>query len=80
MGYRERVIVEAVCDVCKKDIGDRSIRVGTLETRAPGARGRSERWEVAFHAVCYKKLVSTAIKPKPAASSRAKRTRTRSER
>jgi hypothetical protein len=62
MGLKEVLVLEATCDFCGETIPDGKARVGTLEARRQGARGRGERWEVAFHEACYKKMTKTATK------------------
>ena len=63
MGVRERVVTEFVCDICKKAIGDGAGKIGALEAKTAGARGRGERWMLVFHDTCYRELVSLATKP-----------------
>ncbi|MBI4729427.1 MAG: hypothetical protein HY775_07995 [Acidobacteria bacterium] len=64
MGVRERVVREFVCDFCKKQIPvGQPAKVGRLDARTQGARGRGEQRELAFHTECYGTLVSSAARP-----------------
>lgn len=60
MGTRERVIIELVCDLCKKTIKRGPPLVGQLSLKPNGRRGRAKSHEVAFHPGCADKLVETA--------------------
>lgn len=64
MGVRERVVREFVCDFCKKQIPvGQPAKVGRLDARTQGARGRGEQRELAFHPECYGNLISSAARP-----------------
>jgi len=59
MGVKERVVLEVVCDVCKRDVPQGSRKIGTLAVRSEGARGRASEYQVAFHVSCLNKLVDS---------------------
>lgn len=81
MGVKEQVVLEVVCDVCKKDVPKGSRRkIGTLSVKTEGARGRASEYQVAFHVSCLDKLVDTASSGtgrKRKTTRRAKATRKR---
>jgi|SRR5919199_2530116 hypothetical protein len=72
MGIRRVVVTRSVCDLCKKDIEDGAGKVGTLQVKTEGVRGRAEQWAVAFHETCYRGLISEATKPNGAGRSRGR--------
>ena len=77
MGIRRILVARLVCDVCKIEIEDGARKVGTLQVKTEGARGRGEQWTVAFHEKCYRALVSEATKPNGRGRAKAKGTRGR---
>lgn len=60
MGVKEHVVLEVVCDVCKREVAQGNRKIGNLAVKTEGARGRSSEYQVAFHASCLSKLVDSA--------------------
>jgi hypothetical protein len=74
MGVKEHVVLEVVCDFCKRDVAQGNRKIGNLAVKTEGARGRSSEYQVAFHASCLSKLVDSAGRGGARKSSRKKKT------